>query len=334
MESKSYSVGSLYAGVGGICLGFKNAGFKLKWANEYDKNACITYRKNFNHKLFEEDVLITDLNNYEYVDVLTAGFPCQPFSVAGYRKGFNDNRGNHFFRILDFIDELRPKGLLLENVKNLYGHDKGNTIKVIEQEITKRGYTFDAKILNTKDFGNIPHNRERIFLVCFDKSKMNNSDDFSFVFPEKEELTTTISDIIINKKVDDSYYYGEDKYMYGMLAEAMTSNKTIYQFRRQYVRENKSNVCPTLTANMGTGGHNVPLIKTKHGFRKLTPRECFRFQGFPDNFKLPEIAKSHLYKQSGNSVSVPVIERIGKKMKNVIEKQFTSDHIKVPESAY
>ena len=108
------------------------------------------------------------------------------------------------------------------------------------------------------------------------------------------------------------FYYGEDKYMYEMLKADMLREDTVYQFRRQYVRENKSNVCPTLTANMGTGGHNVPLIKTKFGFRKLTPKECFDFQGFPKSFKLPQIANSHLYKQAGNSVSMPVIERITK----------------------
>ena len=186
MEKTKFTVGSLYAGVGGICLGFQNNGFKLLWANEYDKNACITYRKNFNHKLIEEDVLISNLEQYEKVDVLTAGFPCQPFSVAGYRKGFNDHRGNHFFRILDFIDNNRPKVILLENVKNLYGHDSGNTFKMIKKEIEKRNFTFTSEILNTKDFGNIPHNRERIFMVCFDKNTINSEEYNSFEFPSKK----------------------------------------------------------------------------------------------------------------------------------------------------
>lgn len=315
----NFSVGSLYAGVGGICLGFKNAGYKLKWANEYDKNACITYRKNFKHNLVEGDVMDLEIKSFDKVDVLTAGFPCQPFSVAGYRKGFDDNRGNHFFKILDFVDELRPKVLFLENVKNLVGHDKGNTFNVIRAEILKRGYTFNYKILNTKDFGNIPHNRERIFIVGFDKKFLvNNEDDFEF--PKKEKLTNTVKDIISSDKVDERFYYRENKYMFKMLKEAMKNENTVYQFRRQYVRENKSNVCPTLTANMGTGGHNVPLIVTEYGFRKLTPRECFSFQGFPNEFKLPEIALSHLYKQSGNSVSVSVIEKMAFNILKVLEK--------------
>ena len=315
--SKKYSVGSLYAGVGGICLGFINSGFKIGWANEYDKNACITYRENFNHPLFEGDVMKLEIKNLKKVDVLAGGFPCQPFSVAGYRKGFDDNRGNHFFRMLEFVDEMRPKVLFFENVKNLVGHDKGNTFKVIKKEILSRNYSFHSKVLNTKDYGNIPHNRERIFIIAFDYDLYPDVDS-RFRFPEKEELNRSILDIVEEKKVDDKFYYGEEKYMYPMLKQSMKKDDTVYQFRRQYVRENKSNVCPTLTANMGTGGHNVPLVKTKFGFRKLTPRECFRFQGFPDNYKFPKITNSQLYKQSGNSVSVPVIQRISKNILNVL----------------
>lgn len=303
-------VGSLYAGIGGICKGFESAGCKLKWANEFDKNACITYRANFNHELIEGDVLSLNVKNIPKVAVLTAGFPCQPFSVAGYRKGFEDERGNHFFKILEFVDEMRPKVIFLENVKNLHGHDKGNTFKVIKQEIEKREYTFDAKILNTKDFGNIPHNRERLFMICFDKKIVD--EEFEFEWPENEILESKITDLLETEKVDEKYFYREDKYMFDMLKESMVSKETVYQFRRHYVRENKSNVCPTLTANMGTGGHNVPLVSTNHGYRKLTPRECLRFQGFKEDFVIPKIAVSQLYKQAGNSVSVPVIERLAK----------------------
>ncbi|QOD60712.1 DNA (cytosine-5-)-methyltransferase [Polaribacter haliotis] len=316
--NNKYTVGSLYAGVGGICMGFEKSGFILKWANEFDKNACVTYRENFKHDLIEGDVMEINESKLPKVDILTAGFPCQPFSVAGYRKGFDDNRGNHFFKILDFVDEMRPKVLFLENVKNLVGHDKGKTFKIIEKEIRERGYTFDSKVLNTKDFGNIPHNRERIFIIAFDKEFVAD-ENFKFNFPDKDKLTKKIKDILIKDEVDSKFYYGEDKYMYSMLKESMKRDDTVYQFRRQYVRENKSNVCPTLTANMGTGGHNVPLVKTDYGFRKLTPRECFRFQGFPDSFKLPKIANSHLYKQSGNSVSMPVIYRLANQIKVVIE---------------
>lgn len=315
MGSSHITVGSLYAGVGGICLGFKNAGFQLSWANEFDKYACVTYRANFNHILYEGDVMELPINELGAIDVLTAGFPCQPFSVAGYKKGFNDDRGNHFFKILEFIDTMRPKAILLENVKNLVGHDKGNTFKVIKKELTKRDYSFNAKVLNTKDYGNIPHNRERIFIVCFDKKTVKAD---RFEFPKPEPLGSAVVDMLESDTLPEKYYYLSDRPMYSMLAREMKREDTVYQYRRVYVRENKSNVCPTLTANMGTGGHNVPLIKTKKGIRKLTPRECFRFQGFPDSFKLPEIANCHLYKQAGNSVSVPVIERLAREIKKVL----------------
>ncbi|WP_026728779.1 DNA (cytosine-5-)-methyltransferase [Flavobacterium denitrificans] len=316
--SNKFTVGSLYAGIGGICLGFKKSGFDLLWANEYDKNACITYKENFKHDLIEGDVLQLDVDGIPKIDVLTAGFPCQPFSVAGYRKGFNDNRGNHFFRILDFVDTMRPKVVFLENVKNLVTHDHGNTMKVIEKSLRDRNYSFQSKVLNTKDYGNIPHNRERIFIVAFDKDVVGNAEAV-FEFPKEDKLTKTIKDLVMKEKVEDEFYYNEDRYMYKMLQQEMTSDRTVYQFRRQYVRENKSNVCPTLTANMGTGGHNVPLVKTDFGFRKLTPRECLRFQGFPDGFKIPKIANSHLYKQAGNSVSVPVIEAVSKNIMKVLK---------------
>ena len=201
MTNKKYTVGSLYAGVGGICMGFNKSGFNMKWANEYDKNACITYRENFKHDLIEGDIMGVDESKLSKVDILTAGFPCQPFSVAGYRKGFKDNRGNHFFKILDIVDETRPKVLFLENVKNLVGHDGGKTFKLIEKEIRDRGYTFDSEVINTKDFGNIPHNRERIFMIAFDKEFLND-DQFKFSFPKKEKLTKKIKDILIKEKVD------------------------------------------------------------------------------------------------------------------------------------
>jgi len=313
-------VGSLYAGVGGICLGFMNSGFSIEWANEYDKYACITYRNNFSHTLIEGDVFNINIEDLPKVDVIAAGFPCQPFSVAGYRKGFNDPRGNHFFKVLDFVDSMRPKVIFLENVKNLVGHDHGKTFEVIKNSILERGYSFSYKVLNTKDYGNIPHNRERIFIVAFNEETTNGASKH-FAFPKKERLTRTISDVIIKEPVDEKYYYREDKPMYETLVSEITDRSTVYQWRRHYVRENKSNVCPTLTANMGTGGHNVPLVLTDSGIRKLTPEECFELQGFPiysEKYKLPKISNCHLYKQAGNSVSVPVIEAITKNIMSAL----------------
>ncbi|EHO06400.1 DNA (cytosine-5-)-methyltransferase [Myroides odoratimimus] len=304
-----FSVGSLYAGIGGICLGFKNANFELAWANEYDKNACITYRKNFKHQLIEEDVFNVDIDSLSKVDVLAGGFPCQPFSIAGYRKGFDDHRGNHFFRILDFVDIIRPKVVFLENVKNLKTHDKGITFKVIENALRERNYSFQSAVLNTKDYGNIPHNRERIFIVAFDLSQLPCA-DFIFKFPNPLKRTVFIKDVLEKENIEDKYYYNVSNKHFKLLSQAINSLEEVYQLRRIYVRKNKSNVCPALTANMGTGGNNVPIIKTLQGIRKLTPRECFRLQGFNDSFIIGGVSDTQLYKQIGNSVSVSVIQRI------------------------
>lgn len=342
-----YTVASLFAGVGGIDKGFEQAGAKIVWANEFDKNACITYRENFNHTLIEDDVRNVSAEDMPDVDVITAGWPCVAFSVAGNRHGmkykchdcehehsvtFNeyingaicpkcgghteaiDPRGTLFFDVVRFIRAKKPKAFLLENVKNLKGHDKGNTFKVIEELLKESGYHFKSKIMNTMDYGNIPQNRERIFIVGFlEKEVLKN-----FRFPNEIELTKTIEDILNrNVQQDSAYYYTVDSQYYNMLQNTMKNRDTVYQIRRVYVRENQSQVCPTLTANMGTGGHNVPLIIDDWGFRKLTPKEAFKFQGFPvdKEFKLPEsMANSHLYKQAGNSVSVPVIKRIAVNM--------------------
>ena len=333
-NNNKYTAGSLYAGVGGICQGFISAGVNISWANEYDKNACVTYRANFEHSLIEKDIWKVDPNSLEKVDILVAGFPCQPFSVAGYRKGFTDERGNHFFRIIEFINALnKPKVVFLENVKNLMGHDKGKTFRIIEEAMLQNGYSFNARVLNSKDYGNVPQNRERIYIVCF-KNEENGKNEYNdyFDFPEPITLTKSIKDVIQNEKVTEIFYYRDNKYMYEELQKSVTKYNTVYQWRRQYVRENKSNVCPTLTANMGTGGHNVPLILTEFGIRKFTPRECFSLQGFPDNFILPlNMSNSHLYKQAGNSVSVPVIERIAKNIVSALHKTIkkkTMDKIK------
>jgi DNA (cytosine-5)-methyltransferase 1 len=311
-----YTIGELFAGIGGIGLGFKNAGgYKLVWANEIDTNACATYKKNFTHSIINKDMTEIDISKeLEKVDIITGGFPCQAFSIAGYRKGFKDDRGNLFFDILRFIQNIEPRVLFLENVKNLSAHDNGITFKIIQSELTKAGYFIKSQILNTADYSEIPQNRERIYIVCF-RSKQ---DCDNFKFPNKSTRRKSVSDLL-DPSATQEFYYNETKY-YPTLKEEIRNPNTVYQWRRTYVRENKSNLCPTLTANMGMGGHNVPLIKDKKGIRKLTPRECARFQGFPDNFILPDnLAKPTLYKQIGNSVSVPVITAIARNIRIALE---------------
>lgn len=311
-------VAGLFSGVGGIELGFEQAGFEPVWSNEIDRHAAITFRENFSHQLFEGDIHRVEGDEVPEIDVLVGGFPCQAFSVAGYRKGFEDERGEIFFQMARIIREKRPRVIFIENVKNLVSHDGGNTFKVIQETVASFGYQIHTAVLNGVDYGNIPQNRERIYIIGFRDSK--DFDNFRGVEPIP--LTTTIADIVdFDEKVADKFYYTPEKTtFYDELAATVKRPDTLYQWRRVYVRENKSNVCPTLTANMGTGGHNVPIALTKHGIRKLTPKECFRFQGFPESFTLPAIAQSHLYKQAGNSVVVPVIDRLAQEIRRAVER--------------
>ena len=328
--NKKFTVGSLFAGIGGIDLGFQQAGFDIKWANEIDKNACKTYKKNFTHNLIEEDIHNLSPRKIPKVDVITSGFPCQAFSLAGYRKGFKDDRGNLFFETLRFIKTIKPKAFFLENVKNLYGHDKGNTFKVIRKSLIDSGYSFLTKIINTKDYSNIPQTRERIYIVGFkgesEFNKLNNYNDkflsSKFKFPEKIPLMKKIYHILEKEKLSSKYYY-DSSFMKGklfhLLEEEVNDKKSIYQWRRQYVRKNMQNLSPTLTANMGMGGHNVPIILDDVGIRKLTPRECANLQGFPKTFNFPEeLPDSQIYKQIGNAVTVKVVKNIAEEIFKVL----------------
>ncbi len=313
MEKKVYTCASFFAGVGGIDLGFEQAGFKTIYANEFDNYAADTFESNFNIKVDRRDINIIQPDDIPDFDILLAGFPCQAFSVAGYRKGFEDEkgRGNLFFQLIRIIQGKRqkPRVAFFENVKNLVGHDNGNTFKVIKEALEALGYLVIPQVMNADEYGNVPQNRERIYIVAF----LNEKDKNLFSMPTPIPLNKTIRDIIdFENPVLDKYYYKQEKCcFYDKLIASMHNRETIYQWRRKYVRENKSNVVPTLTANMGEGGHNVPLILTNDNrIRKLTPRECFNTQGYPSTFKLPNQADSRLYKQAGNSVVVPVIKRI------------------------
>jgi DNA (cytosine-5)-methyltransferase 1 len=310
-KTPSFKTIDLFAGVGGIRIGFERAGFKTVFANDFETNCKFTYDINFkDSKLVVEDIRKLGVDDLPEFDFLLGGFPCQAFSIAGYRQGFGDEkgRGNLFFDVARIIDERKPTGFLLENVKNLRTHDGGNTFKVIENTLTELGYHVKAKVLNTMDYGNVPQNRERIYIVGFKDKEHIEKFDFPTTVPRK----TQVADLL-EIDVHSKYYYN-GKPLYERLKDDVSEEGVVYQWRRQYVRKNKSGVCPTLTANMGMGGHNVPIIKDKNGIRKLTPRECFNIQGFPKEYKLPAIADSALYKQAGNSVSVPVIEAVARQM--------------------
>jgi DNA (cytosine-5)-methyltransferase 1 len=318
--SVRHTVASFFGGVGGIDLGFESTKkFNSVYINEFDKNAQITIATNFDEEIIDKrDIHDVDPTDVPKTDIIVGGFPCQAFSIAGYRKGFEDDRGDLFFELLRMIKVNKPKVIFIENVKNMVSHDRGNTFKVIREALVLNNYYIKWKVLNAKDYGNIPQNRERIYIVGF----LEKNAFEAFEFPEKIVLKTKLSDVIDYSELkDDKYYYKKGRQnFYDELEKEVNSYDSVYQWRRQYVRENKSGVVPTLTANMGTGGHNVPIIKTKKGIRKLTPRETFNVQGFPETFKLPNISNGQLYKQAGNSVVVPVIERIAKKIDKALEK--------------
>jgi DNA (cytosine-5)-methyltransferase 1 len=291
----------LFAGVGGMHLAFPG---KCVFANDSDLFCKITYDANFTPHITPGTIESIESSSLPDFDFLIGGFPCQPFSIAGYQEGFNDRhgRGNVFYKIADILEVKKPVGFLLENVSNLQGHDGGNTFRTMLGILDDKGYEVHFKVMNTKHYGNLPQNRARIYIVGFRKSS-----NVKFVFPQPLPLNTSVSELL-EHDVDNKYYY-EGKPLYDYLKDEVYPGG-VYQWRRKYVRRNAENISPCMTANMGGGGHNVPIIHDGIGIRKLTPRECFRLQGFPDSFILPKIADSRLYKQAGNSVSVPVIRAI------------------------
>lgn len=319
---------SFFAGVGGIDLGFKTAGFETIYANEFDAYPAKTFELNFpNIHVDARDINSVKADEIPDFDIMLAGFPCQAFSIAGYRKGFDDEkgRGELFFQLVRILEAKKPRIAFFENVKNLVGHDNGNTFRVICEQLDMLGYKYTYQVLNAMNYGNVAQNRERIYIVAF----RDEADYEKFHWPLSVPLTNSVRDIIDFKNpVDTKYYYTEGKYkgdIYEQLVSAMKdddkNNPAIYQWRRKYVRQNKSGVVPTLTANQGEGGHNVCLIHTDDNkIRKMTPRECFNTQGFPKDFKLPDdMSDARLYKQAGNSVCVSVISRIAENIKEAIK---------------
>lgn len=317
-EFELFTFIDLFAGIGGFRLACQNIGGKCVFSSEWDDKAQLTYAYNFGEVPYGDITLEDTKNNIpDDFDLLCAGFPCQAFSIAGNRLGFEDTRGTLFFDIAEIIQEKRPKAIFLENVKNLRSHDKGKTFKVILVTLEELDYAVFYKVMSPSEYANIPQNRERIFIVGFDKRQ--NLDYSEFSFPEKVDLTTTIHDFINYDVKDDRYFYRDKMSRFEELKKSIISYDTIYQWRRTYVRENKNNLCPALTANMGEGGHNVPLILTKKGIRKLTPKECLNFQGYPEEYLFPEeLSNSATYKQAGNSVAVPLIQRICKQITQIL----------------
>ncbi|MDR1939994.1 MAG: DNA (cytosine-5-)-methyltransferase [Clostridiales bacterium] len=303
----------MFAGIGGICLGFKQAGFEIAWANDIDADAVKTYAHNFDgNYIVTGDIRRIDADTIPCIDVLTAGFPCQPFSIRGKQLGFGDPRGNLFFEIGRVIDAKRPQVIFIENVANLVKHDEGRTFLVIYNTLAQFGYYVTYKILDSYTHGNIPQKRERIFVVAFKDYERCKG----FKFPEPIDGAARLNGIIDRTvKHSDCYYYGDNSYYYEELKRIVTDKEALYLITDRGVSTKKYYVASTLKANMGTFPDRVPVLCDDYGIRKITPAECLALQGFPAEYAFPKGTTPNVaYKQAGNTVCVPVVRRIAEKI--------------------
>jgi DNA (cytosine-5)-methyltransferase 1 len=300
----------LFAGTGAFSYAFAKNGGQTVFSNDMLESSKTVYDANaLGHELTCANLCDINPTDIPAHDILTGGFPCQPFSIAGRREGFNDPRSNVFYKILEILDHHKPACVVLENVKNLTTHDNKNTFKTVLTELEARGYHVKFKVLNTSQITGVPQHRERIYIVGL--RSQTAFDAFTLDFPDVPKQKVSV---LLEANVPDKYYYKPGTKAWDLVGPMEMMPDTVYQYRRVYIRENKSGECPTLTANMGHGGHNVPLVIDAKGKRKLTPRECFRFQGFPDSFVLPPLSDSKLYALAGNAVSVPVVELIASRL--------------------
>lgn len=305
----------LFAGIGGIRIPFQELGGKCVFTSEWDKFAQKTYHVNFGDMPNGD---ITKITNEEIpdFDVLLGGFPCQPFSQAGLKKGFSDTRGTLFFEIERIIKAKRPKAFLLENVKQLRGHDKGRTLKVILEHLDTLDYQVTYDVLRAADFG-VPQNRERIYIVGFDRRYYGLDDKYKFPFPEPTHQKTRLGDIL-EDNVDEKYTISQKLY------EGHIRRKTEHQKKGNgfgfSLFNADSEYTNTISARYYKDGSEILIDQgTDIPPRKLTPRECARLQGFPESFIIP-VSDTQAYKQFGNSVAVPVIRAIAKRMREEMKR--------------
>lgn len=313
----------LFAGIGGIRIPFQEQGGQCVFTSEWDRFAQKTYQMNFGGKIYGD---ITEVNVDKDIpdfDILLGGFPCQPFSQAGLHKGFADTRGTLFFNIEGIIAEKRPKAFLLENVKQLKGHDHGRTYKVIEEHLRDLNYTVSSAVLRAGDFG-VPQNRERIYIVGFDREKFNLQEGYEFEFPEPPKTPTRLGDIL-EKNVDPKYTISEKLYE-GHKKRKEKHKRKGNGFGFSLFNEN-SEYTNTLSARYYKDGSEILIDQGEDKRpRKLTPRECARLQGFPENYIIP-VSDTRAYKQFGNSVAVPVIREIARNMLNTLEELEKASHV-------
>ena len=300
-------VASLFCGCGGLDYGFHKAGFEIVWANDFDKYAVETYNANFSNKAICADINEIDINTIPQHDVLIGGFPCQPFSMMGKENGFNDRRGTLFFKVIEIIENQKKRGqqpriVVLENVRNLLTHDRGKTFKIIKETLENYGYNVFSSQLNSADFG-VPQTRNRVFLVCL-------MDDVDYHFPTGENLNIFLQDIL-EHNVEDKYFLSEK------ILKTILSNGTGGYYAKSEIDLKVARPLTATMAKMHRACQDNYVTQSK-GIRRLTPRECARLQGFPDEFKIV-VSDAQAYKQFGNAVTVNVSYAIAKSILEQVE---------------
>lgn len=307
----------LFSGIGGIRIAFENDDTKCVFSSEIDKYASETYFNNFS-EVPHGDITKIEAIDIPNHDILTAGFPCQAFSIGGKRLGFEDTRGTLFFEVARIINEKKPKAIFLENVRGITNHDGGNTLKIIKETIEELGYDYKYEILNARKYG-IPQNRDRWYFVAFRKDLNINMEEFKF--PKQKDLSFKIEDII-ETNVGVEYNTSEiaqrniDYFLNEKGIKNIEPYTLAYDIRPSRCLFRSDNISPCLVAKMGTGGNNVPVLVSEK--RRLTEKECIRIMGFPEKFKIGK--GSQAYKQIGNSVVVPIIKEIANEIISILKK--------------
>lgn len=294
----------LFCGIGGIRIAAESVGWHCVFSCDIDSFARKTYEANFN-EVPSGDITSISPEQIPSFDILTAGFPCQPFSVAGQGKGFDDTRGTLFFNILSIAEFHKPKALFLENVKGLLSHDKGNTFRIIKDNLESIGYRVFYTTLNAKDFG-LPQNRDRLYIVCF------RDYSIEFKFPQPLNIPTRFGDLLdlnVNLKYTKSNRSMDGAYRH---KKRHSDKRNGFGFKIVSVDDQ---YCPTFTAHYYKGGTEILIEQPNNNPRKLTPNEARRLQGFPEGFVMP-VSDTQAYKQLGNSVAIPVIKEILKEIHN------------------
>lgn len=307
----SFKFIDLFSGLGGFRIAFNEIGGECVFSSDIDEVVRKTYKINFGYEPYGDITKIESCNIPDH-DILCAGFPCQPFSTAGKRLGFEDMRGVLFFEIARILKDKKPTGFILENVKGLTNHDNGRTIEIILNILDEIGYDTKFTVLNAKNH-NVPQNRERWYCVGTRKDKDIYIEDFKF--PTEEKLNVKLFDIIEQLVDPTPYIISEichqniNKFIIEKNIE-ITPYTLAYDIRPSRCRFINGDISNCLTAKMGTGGNNVAVVVQQN--RKLTERECIRLMGYPDSYKIGTGYQA--YKQIGNSVVIPIISKLAKEL--------------------